>query len=199
MYMNPAILRNIKIAQQARDGDYPLHVIVGAFLHDIGHLVGIERHMERMYTHGLSGQKEGTTLGTRTHEKVGEKFLKNLGFPESVTSFVLGHIDAKRYLVYRYPEYHASLSRASQMTLIAQGGPMKQNEAEKFEKGDDFSALIQMRSGMNKQNIPTFPLKITSITLMLARVSSNLPCLNSDIYSPMIFIIFFASYHRWNK
>ena len=43
----------------------------------------------------------GTTLGTRTHEKVGEKFLKNLGFPESVTSFVRGHVDAKRYLVYR--------------------------------------------------------------------------------------------------
>ena len=45
--------------------------------------------------------KIGTTLGTRTHEKVGEKFLKNLGFPDNVTSFVRGHVDAKRYLVYR--------------------------------------------------------------------------------------------------
>ena len=44
----------------------------------------------------------GTTLGTRTHEKVGEKFLRNLGFPDSVTLFVRGHVDAKRYLVYRY-------------------------------------------------------------------------------------------------
>ena len=44
---------------------------------------------------------KGTTLGTRTHEKVGELFLKNLGFPESVTSFVRGHVEAKRYLVYR--------------------------------------------------------------------------------------------------
>ena len=115
-----------------------MHVIVGAFLHDIGHLLGIERHMERMTTHGLSGHKEGnrkynimlfldfehvwlsyypiiyvytkqifanseigTTLGTRSHEKVGEKFLQNLGFPETVTSFVRGHVDAKRYLVYR--------------------------------------------------------------------------------------------------
>ena len=43
----------------------------------------------------------GTTIGTRTHEKVGEKFLQNLGFPESVTGFVRGHVDAKRYLVYR--------------------------------------------------------------------------------------------------
>ena len=84
-----------------------------------------------MTTHGLSGHKDGniifyilsilnmryhlwlsaslsylnhkigTTLGTRTHEKVGEKFLKNLGFPENVTSFVRGHVDAKRYLDYR--------------------------------------------------------------------------------------------------
>ena len=46
----------------ARKGDYPLHVIVGAFLHDIGHLVGIERHMEKMYNHGLSGHKEGEII-----------------------------------------------------------------------------------------------------------------------------------------
>ena len=118
-----------------------MHVIVGAFLHDIGHLLGIERHMERMTSHGLPGHKDGkinwpynhvllnwnfdipskisqiyiyhmigTTLGTRTHEKVGEKFLKNLGFPESVTNFVRGHVDAKRYLVYRYELIISTLS-----------------------------------------------------------------------------------------
>ena len=59
----------------------------------------------------------------------------------------------------RYPEYHASLSRASQMTLIAQGGPMKQNEAEKFEKGDDFSALIQMRKWDEQAKYPDIPLE----------------------------------------
>jgi hypothetical protein len=31
------------------------------------------------------------------------------------------------------------------MTLIAQGGPMKQKEAEVFEKLEDFPALLQMR------------------------------------------------------
>ena len=63
------------------------------------------------------------------------------------------------YFINRYPEYHASLSRASQMTLIAQGGPMKQNEAEKFEKGDDFSALIQMRKWDEQAKYPDIPLE----------------------------------------
>ena len=44
---------------------------------------------------------DGTILGTKTHEKVGEDFLKDLGFPKSVTDFVRGHVEAKRYLVYK--------------------------------------------------------------------------------------------------
>ena len=59
----------------------------------------------------------GTTLGTRTHEKVGEKFLKNLGFPESVTNFVRGHVDAKRYLVYRYELIISTLSNLMNITF----------------------------------------------------------------------------------
>ena len=43
----------------------------------------------------------GKNLGTKTHEKVGEEFLKSLGFPESVTDFVRGHVEAKRYLVFK--------------------------------------------------------------------------------------------------
>ena len=52
---------DFQAAQQAKKANHPLHVIVGAFLHDIGHLVGIERHMEKMSSHGLSGKKEGKT------------------------------------------------------------------------------------------------------------------------------------------
>lgn len=44
-------------------------------------------------------------VGTNAHEIVGEQFLKDLGFPEGVTSFVRGHVDAKRYLVFKYPDY----------------------------------------------------------------------------------------------
>ena len=44
----------------------------------------------------------GKSLGTKTHEKVGEEFLQKLGFPKSVTDFVRGHVSAKRYLVFKY-------------------------------------------------------------------------------------------------
>ena len=43
----------------------------------------------------------GITLGVMTHEKIGETFLKDLGFPASVTDFVRGHVEAKRYLVFK--------------------------------------------------------------------------------------------------
>lgn len=81
-------------AQEALKTGHPNHAVLGAFLHDVGHLVGLEQKMESMSAFGKS-------LGTKTHEKVGEDFLKQLGFPKSVTDFVRGHVDAKRYLVYK--------------------------------------------------------------------------------------------------
>ena len=68
---------------------------MGAFLHDVGHLIGTLKKMDAMFA------SDGTMLGTKTHEKVGEDFLKELGFPKSVTDFVRGHVEAKRYLVYK--------------------------------------------------------------------------------------------------
>ena len=47
------------------------------------------------------------------HDKVGEEFLQNLGFPVEVTQFVRGHVQAKRYLVFKDPAYHDRLTEAS--------------------------------------------------------------------------------------
>ena len=58
--------------------------------------IGLEKGLESMTAFG------GKTLGTKTHEKVGEEFLQKLGFPKSVTDFVRGHVSAKRYLVFKY-------------------------------------------------------------------------------------------------
>ena len=46
---------------------------------------------------------------------------------------------------FRDPDYHAKLSKASQGTLINQGGPMTASEATTFEAHPDFKALIEMR------------------------------------------------------
>ena len=77
-----------------RDG-FSNEVVLGVFLHDIGHLIGFDKSLPPM------GE-----VGTKAHEIIGEQFLKDLGFPDGVTSFVRGHVDAKRYLVCRYPQYH---------------------------------------------------------------------------------------------
>merc|ERR1711894_52252 len=113
--------------------------VLGAFLHDTGHLVGLENGLQAMTCNG-------TTLGTADHDKVGEKFLQDLGFPSEVTQFVRGHVQAKRYLVFKYPDYHDKLTERSQGTLIHQGGPMTQQEAEDFESLSNFSAILEMRT-----------------------------------------------------
>ena len=107
-----------KAALQAERAGYDFKTVLGAFLHDIGleiiftiqalndfycegHLVGLENGLQAMTCNG-------TTLGTgdvmmffqisiiypflADHDKVGEKFLQELGFPSEVTQFVRGHV-----------------------------------------------------------------------------------------------------------
>jgi predicted HD phosphohydrolase len=46
-------------------------------------------------------QIEGVQLGAQDHDRVGEDFLVDMGFPKSVTQFVRGHVLAKKYLVFK--------------------------------------------------------------------------------------------------
>lgn len=73
---------------------------MGAFLHDIGHLLQVQ-DVEHMYTDGIQ-------LGVVGHERKGEEFLKSLGIPKIICDIVRGHVDAKRYLCYRDSEYYQS-------------------------------------------------------------------------------------------
>ena len=72
-------------------------MILGAFLHDIGHIL-TNSDIEHMHTDGIK-------LGVKDHETVGQTYLQGLGVPEEVTSIVKGHVDAKRYMCYKYPRY----------------------------------------------------------------------------------------------
>ena len=62
--------------------------------------------------------------GIKSHEKIGGDFLRDLGFPERIAKLVENHVQAKRYLTFKYPEYFEKLSKASLQTLSYQGGPM---------------------------------------------------------------------------
>jgi metal-dependent HD superfamily phosphatase/phosphodiesterase len=56
-------------------------VILGAFLHDIGHLVGKDKNLEDMVT-------DGVIIGTQDHDKVGENFLKDLGMLFILSAYI---------------------------------------------------------------------------------------------------------------
>ena len=108
--------------------------VVAAFLHDIGHLLPEEAGMEFM---------DG--YGTVDHERLGADYLRKHGFSEKVALLIENHVNAKRYLVAKYPEYDARLSDASRKTLEFQGGPMNTDEVIAFEKHPYFKEILAVR------------------------------------------------------
>jgi phosphonate degradation associated HDIG domain protein len=109
-------------------------VILAAFFHDIGHLCAEAGEAESM---------DG--MGNVDHEQIGADYLLERGFSERVANLVQGHVIAKRYLTYKYPEYYNRLSDASKATLNFQGGAMTADEAADFELSPDAELIIRLR------------------------------------------------------
>jgi phosphonate degradation associated HDIG domain protein len=122
-------------AQMAQQEGYDNEVILAAFFHDIGHLLAQDKEMESM-----------GGFGVKRHEQIGADFIREMGFPERVAKLVENHVQAKRYLTFKYPEYLTKLSEASLQTLGYQGGPMNAEEAKDFEKDPLFEVSLKMRS-----------------------------------------------------
>jgi len=121
-------------AQLAEEQGFDEEVILAAFLHDIGHICE-DGH----------GDNEMDGFGIKDHEEIGAEFLSKKGFSKRLTRLVESHVEAKRYLTYKDPEYYEQLSAASKKTLEYQGGRMEKEEAEAFETYPLFSLIIQMR------------------------------------------------------
>ena len=121
-------------AQLAIQEGFDDEVILAAFFHDIGHICVMQNEANSMGGYGV-----------KSHEKVGADFLRLKGFPERVAKLVENHVQAKRYLTFKYPAYFLSLSDASKKTLEFQGGVMEASEADAFEKDLLFETSIRMR------------------------------------------------------
>jgi len=121
-------------AQFAETEGFDRDVILGALLHDIGHLCEHLYQVERM-----------NHFGVVDHEEIGKKYLQQLGFSEKVTQLVVSHVNAKRYLTYKYPDYYERLSEASKATLEFQGGRMSESEATDFENDPNFDLYVAIR------------------------------------------------------
>lgn len=121
-------------AQLAEIEGYSEEVILAAFFHDIGHLC--EHFMPVAYMGGY---------GVVDHEKLGADFLRQKGFSERLCKLVQSHVEAKRYLTFKYPTYYEQLSEASRRTLEFQGGVMTQDEAAAFELDPDADLILALR------------------------------------------------------
>lgn len=136
----------LQCAQLAEQAGADRETIVAAFLHDIGHLLPPER---------AGGYMDG--YGTVDHERLGADYLRELGFPEKVAQLIENHVNAKRYLVFRNPDYFARLSEASLRTLEFQGGPMTADEAAAFEAHPYFRGILQLRGWDEQAKVPGLP------------------------------------------
>ncbi len=124
----------LQCAQLAEQSGADRATVVAAFLHDIGHLLPGETVSDFM-----------AEFGRMDHETLGAIWLEQRGFPAQVTQLIRHHVNAKRYLTARYPDYLARLSDASRQTLTYQGGPMDADEMRTFEANPYFQQIIQVR------------------------------------------------------
>ena len=103
-------------------------LVVACLLHDIGHLLG----------------PPDSEHGVNHHGDLAGDFLAR-HFPDDVSEPARLHIEAKRYLCALEPDYHATLSSASQQTLSKQGGPMTPEECRQFEAKPYATDAVRLR------------------------------------------------------
>lgn len=136
----------LQCAQLAEQAGADEETVVAAFLHDIGHLLPPEL---------AGGYMDG--YGTVDHERLGADYLRERGFSEKVAQLIEHHVNAKRYLVFKNPNYFARLSEASLRTLEFQGGPMTTGEALAFETNPYFKGILLLRTWDEQAKIPNLP------------------------------------------
>lgn len=120
-------------AQLAMAEGFDDEVVLAAFFHDIGHLCADE-----------SAANMGG-FGVVSHERLGADYLRRAGFSERLARLVEYHVQAKRYLTLREPDYFERLSEASRRSLEYQGGVMTEVEAEAFERDPLCAVSLRMR------------------------------------------------------
>ena len=124
----------LQCASLARASGATDELVVAALLHDIGHLLELERNDGEIGDLGVD----------RDHESVAARALAPL-FPPEVVAPVALHVAAKRYLCAVDPGYHATLSEGSVRSLLTQGGPMTAEEVARFERHPAHAAAADLR------------------------------------------------------
>ncbi len=123
------MLQSATLARRSGKSDA---VIVGALLHDIGHVAG------------AGGMFSMTDTCDRRHEVAGADLVERF-LPAVVTDCIRHHVAAKRYLAATRCGYLERLSDASRHSLSLQGGPMGADEADRFARHPHLGEIITVR------------------------------------------------------
>ena len=126
----------LQSAALAEGAGAPDSLVAAALLHDVGHLLDLDRRP------GATGS-EFLDSDLR-HEDTGSAWLRPL-FPPGVTGPIALHVRAKRYLCAVDPGYRGALSEGSVRSLALQGGPMDTAEVSRFESLPTGSEAVLLR------------------------------------------------------
>jgi phosphonate degradation associated HDIG domain protein len=109
-------------------------LVVAALLHDLGHLIRIEQSQNNDY---YNHQDD-------LHEMIVLPFLRYT-FGDAVLEPIRLHVQAKKYLCLTEPNYWASLSKASQQSLMLQGGFFNPDQGQVFINQPYASDAVTLR------------------------------------------------------
>src|SRR5579872_926209 len=123
----------LQCAYFAEQSGHSEEVILASLFHDIGHFASHTKQFTM------------ANLGVVNHEWIGAKLAYDAGFSAKVALLIGNHVNAKRYLASKKPNYYERLSEASKRTLDFQGGPMLESERNTFEKHPFFKEILQVR------------------------------------------------------
>jgi len=101
-------LQAATLAQRANADN---ETVLGALFHDVGRFIPAADKMPAMIA------ADGTYVGKASHEVLGERYLRQLGFSEKICQLVGAHVMAKRYLTAVDTDYYDGLSESSKKTL----------------------------------------------------------------------------------
>jgi phosphonate degradation associated HDIG domain protein len=124
----------LQCAHLAERAGETTETVVAALLHDLGHLLVVER----------DGPQDHSGTPDDLHQFLALSFLRGL-FPDAVLEPIRMHVDAKRYLCWAESSYWASLSDASKDSLVKQGGIFSQAQAEAFIVQPFASEAVRLR------------------------------------------------------
>lgn len=120
----------IQCAMAATHANECKTVVLACLLHDIGHFLAAD---------DMAG------LGVKDHALLAHDYLKTLGMDSTVCHLIKHHVNAKRYMVKKDPQYSLRLSEASTKTLHYQGSEMTDEEMVALEKDPLFEEILRVR------------------------------------------------------